>query len=145
MARGRCRGRRSGSSSHSDTAPAVLRCTTVELKPFAYASLCVPTTTVLSYAALFLRSCPSRSDGAVEEILDAAEIGFERVVVDLGVLGHGDQHRVARIAPEGVVPDDGAVADLVDNPVASVVLHAVAFNECRRVLLVSYQMPSPKL
>ena len=28
----------------------------VALKPLAYASLCVPTTTVLSYAALFLTS-----------------------------------------------------------------------------------------
>ena len=33
-----------------------------------------------------------------------------------------------RITPEGVVPDGGADAGLEGNPVASVVLHSVAFD-----------------
>ena len=37
------------------------------------------------------------------------------------------------LAPDGVVPDRGADAGLKENPVASVVLHAVAFDECARI------------
>ena len=66
----------------------------VDLKPFAYAELCVPTTTVLSYAALFFTSSPEDSESQLRKYCDAPEIGFERVVVDLGILGHGDKHRV---------------------------------------------------
>ena len=62
----------------------------------ANAPLCVPTTNVLSCAALFCRSMVRPDQrAAVEEVGDRPEIVFERVAVDLGVLGHGDQHPVS--------------------------------------------------
>src|SRR4030095_17747 len=63
-------------------------------------------------------------------------IVFERVAVNLAVLRSRDEHPGVTAAADGVVPDDAAVTGLVEDAVAGVILHAVAFDDRARVAAV---------